>query len=165
MVFLLFYIYAFSRHFYPKQLTVHSGYTFFLSVHVFLGTRTHNLCAANAMLYHWATWTHFTYFIINRVCRVCIWLIFIFILRNTESGFVQVRWVNRPKCSLLVYSKHHVHTQLLCTYSRFLLTWQHESCQSRHGKQSNWRFLFEKVTRIFPSKLKSNALLCYLLNK
>ncbi len=29
---------------------VHSGYTFFLSVHVFPGNRTHNLCAANAML-------------------------------------------------------------------------------------------------------------------
>ncbi len=27
------YIYAFSRCFYPKRLTVHSGYTFFLSVH------------------------------------------------------------------------------------------------------------------------------------
>ncbi len=26
------YIYAFSRHFYPKQLTVHSGYTFFISM-------------------------------------------------------------------------------------------------------------------------------------
>ncbi len=23
-----------------------------------LGIETHNLCAANAMLYHWATWTH-----------------------------------------------------------------------------------------------------------
>ncbi len=29
---------------------VHSGYTFFLSVRVFPGNRTHNLCAANAML-------------------------------------------------------------------------------------------------------------------
>ncbi len=29
-----------------------------LSVHVFPGNRTHNLCAANAMLYHWATGTH-----------------------------------------------------------------------------------------------------------
>ncbi len=46
------YIYAFSRHFYPKRLTEHSGYTFFLSVHVFPGNRTHNLCA------HWATGTH-----------------------------------------------------------------------------------------------------------
>ncbi len=48
------YIYAFSRRFYPKRLTVHSGYTFIqmtiLSVCVFLGNRTHNLCAANAML-------------------------------------------------------------------------------------------------------------------
>ncbi len=26
------YIYAFSRHFYPKRLTVHSGYTFFVSI-------------------------------------------------------------------------------------------------------------------------------------
>ncbi len=26
------YIYAFSRRFYPKRLTVHSGYTFVLSV-------------------------------------------------------------------------------------------------------------------------------------
>ncbi len=37
------YIYAFSRHFYPKRLTVHSGYTFFLSVYVFPGNWTHNL--------------------------------------------------------------------------------------------------------------------------
>ncbi len=26
------YIYSFSRHFYPKRLTVHSGYTFFVSM-------------------------------------------------------------------------------------------------------------------------------------
>ncbi len=45
-----FYIYAFSRCFYPKRLTVHSGYTLVLSVCVFPGNRTHNLCAANAML-------------------------------------------------------------------------------------------------------------------
>ncbi len=44
------YIYAFSRHFYPKRLAVHSGYTFVLSVCVLPGNRTHNLCAANAML-------------------------------------------------------------------------------------------------------------------
>ncbi len=45
------YIYAVSRRFYPKRLTVHSGYTFVLSVCVFPGNRTHNLCAVNAMLY------------------------------------------------------------------------------------------------------------------
>ncbi len=43
------YIHAFSRCFYPKQLIVHSGYTF-LSVCVFPGNQTHNLCAANTML-------------------------------------------------------------------------------------------------------------------
>ncbi len=37
------YINAFSRRFYPKRLTVHSGYTFVLSVCVFPGNRTHNL--------------------------------------------------------------------------------------------------------------------------
>ncbi len=31
------YIYVFSRCFYPKRLTVHSGYTFFLSVCVVPG--------------------------------------------------------------------------------------------------------------------------------
>ncbi len=32
-IYIYIYIYAFSRHFYPKRLTVHSGYTiFFLSV-------------------------------------------------------------------------------------------------------------------------------------
>ncbi len=50
------YIYAFSRRFYPKRLTVHSDYTF-VSVQWFPGNRTHNLCTTNAMLYHWATGT------------------------------------------------------------------------------------------------------------
>ncbi len=35
--------------FIQSNLQLHSGYTF-LSVHVFPGNRTHNLCAANAML-------------------------------------------------------------------------------------------------------------------
>ncbi len=46
---LYIYIYAFSRRFYPKWLTVHSGYTYFCQ-YMFRGKRTHNLCAANAML-------------------------------------------------------------------------------------------------------------------
>ncbi len=46
------YIYAFSRRFYPKQLTVHSSYSFYiLSVLAFPGNRTHDLGVANAMLY------------------------------------------------------------------------------------------------------------------
>ncbi len=45
------YIYAFSRRFYPKRLTVHSGYTFFLSVCAFPGIWTHDLlrCSRNAL--------------------------------------------------------------------------------------------------------------------
>ncbi len=40
----IIYIYAFSRRFYPKRLTVHLGYScFFLSLCVFPGNRTHNL--------------------------------------------------------------------------------------------------------------------------
>ncbi len=39
--------------------TRHTGYTFLLSVCVFPGNWTHNLCVANTMLYHWATGTEF----------------------------------------------------------------------------------------------------------
>ncbi len=53
--------FTFIRRFYPKRLTVHLGYAFFLSVCVFPGNWTHNLCAANALLYHWDTGTQWTY--------------------------------------------------------------------------------------------------------
>ncbi len=47
------YIYAFSRRFYPKRLTVHSGYTFFFYQYVCsLGIEPTTFCAANTMLYH-----------------------------------------------------------------------------------------------------------------
>ncbi len=45
-------IYAFSRHFYPKRLTVHSGYRFFYQYVCSLGIEPTTFCAANAMLYH-----------------------------------------------------------------------------------------------------------------
>ncbi len=46
------YIYAFSRRFYPKRLTLHSSYSFtFLSALAFPGNRTHELGVASAMLY------------------------------------------------------------------------------------------------------------------
>ncbi len=47
--------------FYPKRLTSAFRLLHFLSVPGFIpipGNRTHNLCAANAMLYHRATGTH-----------------------------------------------------------------------------------------------------------
>ncbi len=51
------YIYAFSRR-YPKRLTVHSSYyiSFWISV-CSLGIEPTIFCAANAMVYHWATGT------------------------------------------------------------------------------------------------------------
>ncbi len=51
------YIYAFSRRFYPKRLTVHSGYTLFYQYVCSLGIEPTTFCAANAMLYHWAIGT------------------------------------------------------------------------------------------------------------
>ncbi len=53
---LYIYIYAFSRRFYPKRLKVHSGCIFCQYV-CSLGIEPTNFCAANAMLYHWATRT------------------------------------------------------------------------------------------------------------
>ncbi len=44
------YIYAFSRHFYPKRLTLHSSF-YILSALAFPGNRTHDLGVASAMLY------------------------------------------------------------------------------------------------------------------
>ncbi len=53
------YIYAFSRRFYPKRFTVYSGYTFFCQYVCSLGIEPTTFYAAYAMLYHWATGTHF----------------------------------------------------------------------------------------------------------
>ncbi len=49
-----FYIYAFSRCFYPKRLAVHSGYIYiyFYQYVCSLGIEPTTFCAANAMLYH-----------------------------------------------------------------------------------------------------------------
>ncbi len=59
------YIYAFSRRFYPKRLTIPdfipeatSGYTFLVSMCVPWELNPQPFCAANAMLYHWATGTY-----------------------------------------------------------------------------------------------------------
>ncbi len=61
------YIYAFSRLFYPKRLTVHSGYTFFSQYVCSLGIEPTTFCADNTMLYHWATGTQFGFCVDLRV--------------------------------------------------------------------------------------------------
>ncbi len=50
------------RHFYPKRLTLHSSYSFYiLSALAFPGNRTHDLGVASAMLYH-LSYRKFPYF-------------------------------------------------------------------------------------------------------
>ncbi len=44
--------------FIQSDLQLHSGYTFFLLVHVFPGNRTTTFRSADAMFYHWATQEH-----------------------------------------------------------------------------------------------------------
>ncbi len=48
---------TFIRRFYPKQLTVHSGYKCFSSTFVPWELNPLPFAATNAMLYHWATGT------------------------------------------------------------------------------------------------------------
>ncbi len=58
-VYVYIYIYAFSRRFYPKQQQ-NSGYTFFCQYVCSLGIKPTTFCAADKMLYHWATGTQET---------------------------------------------------------------------------------------------------------
>ncbi len=46
------YIYAFSRRFYPKRLTVYSDYTCFCQYVCSLGIEPTTFCAADAMFHH-----------------------------------------------------------------------------------------------------------------
>ncbi len=63
------YIYAFSRCFYPKRLTIVFRLYNFISMRS-LGIEPTTFCAANAMLYHWATQED-TSFIPVSVTRLC----------------------------------------------------------------------------------------------
>ncbi len=58
--------FTFSRRFYPKRLTVHSGYTFFVSMYVCsLGIESTTFSAANALLYPWGFMAQETFISIN----------------------------------------------------------------------------------------------------
>ncbi len=58
-VYLFVFFYAFSRRFYPKRLTaIFSLYIFFYQYVYSLGIEPTTFCAANTMLYHWATGTY-----------------------------------------------------------------------------------------------------------
>ncbi len=88
---LLLYIYAFSRCFYPKWLTVHSGNTFFVSMCDPWELNPQPFCAAaNAMLHHRATGTHI---ISNRYGLILCWERTQHILINSYSQYNQIHTV------------------------------------------------------------------------
>ncbi len=57
------YMYAFSRRFYPKRLTIAFRLYIFCQYMCSLGIEPTTFCAANTMLYHWATQEHKTWMI------------------------------------------------------------------------------------------------------
>ncbi len=57
------YIYVFSRRFYPKWLTVHSGYTFFCQYVCSLGIEPTTFTMLTQCSNHWATGTHLRPFV------------------------------------------------------------------------------------------------------
>ncbi len=58
MVCINVYIYAFNRRFYPKRLTIAFRLYIFNQYVCSLGIEPTTFCAANTMLYHWATQEH-----------------------------------------------------------------------------------------------------------
>ncbi len=56
-IYIYIYIYAFSRRFYPKRLTVHSGYTYFCQYMCSLGIEPTTFALLTQCSNHWATGT------------------------------------------------------------------------------------------------------------
>ncbi len=57
MQYIYIYVYAFSRRFYPKRLTVYSGYTFFCQYVCSLGIEPTTFALLTQCSNHWATGT------------------------------------------------------------------------------------------------------------
>ncbi len=80
-----------------------------LSVHVFPGNWTHNLCAANAMLYHWATGTRI-YINFIRLRK--------FFKKNTKNGLLSCHSFNN--CLIRTECSTHHRFRLINVLHRFL---------------------------------------------
>ncbi len=76
-----YYIYAFSRPFIPKRLTMHSVYTLSFVSMCSLGIEPTTFCAANAMLNHWATKEHLYFIILKELqaINMLAWVTFLII--------------------------------------------------------------------------------------
>ncbi len=100
--FLYYLHFTFSRRFYPKRLTGHSGYTFSL-VCVFPGNRTHNLlrCWRNALpLSH------------RNICTCIIQICIISI--SASSGYFKC--TSLFEFLVLIHNAHLYYKKLGCTY-------------------------------------------------
>ncbi len=106
-------------HIYQTLLSKATCSTFrlyiFWSVHVFPGNRTHNLCAANAMLYHWATQEHC-------VCRQTVNNNTAFIVLTDVLGMVNIKW-SILFCSIIARSLMNelsIYYQMTCRWMSIL---------------------------------------------
>ncbi len=102
---------------YTKRLTVHSGYTFFYQYVCSLGIEPTTFCAANAMLYHWATGTperesgnilsrwllYISWQFSNEIWAVLLWLLAFKGTRTQVHRFT--RWATKQ----VYYQKSHTY--------------------------------------------------------
>ncbi len=93
---LCIYIYAFSRHCYPKQLTVHSGYTYFGQYMCSLGIEPTTFALLTQCSNHWATGTvqHRNSMIVM-LLSYCV-PEFVFLLRSTEQSNIETKVTFAP---------------------------------------------------------------------
>ncbi len=66
---LIKYIYALMDVFIQSDLQLHSGYTFFNQYVCSLGIEPTTFCAADAMLYHWATEEYIPWMQYQSLCK------------------------------------------------------------------------------------------------
>ncbi len=87
-----FHIYAFSRHFYPKRLSVHSGYTFFCQYVCSLGIEPTTFALLTQC---WATGTYqksMKVSDLNKTSNI-VFFVHIFIFIWSKNSTVQNNWV------------------------------------------------------------------------
>ncbi len=108
------YIYAFSRCFYPKRLTIAFRQYIFYQYVCSLGIEPTTFCAANTMLYHWATQEHIYIYAIamftivysdylSVICKFSMALISSLSSTNVVSGLLY-HFMSHTLCSVFCMS-------------------------------------------------------------
>ncbi len=113
----------------------------FLSVHAFPGNRTHNLCAANAMLYHWATGTQRLIYV-GQICCGLMRPKFNFF--PVTSGVKQtqhfIKRTSYQQSNMVVV----VWRRLLCSFRIWMIRhnwWNHEFCTLSERRMFGHQFV------------------------